>query len=264
MRAWVGEEKWPLVEKHLRFYQLDSHVDGRLSVSDEEAFQRYAEAIQREEPDVVVFDPLESFAGGSLNSDSSMGQTLRDIQTLVRLGKPDCATIIVHHSRTGKAGINSATGLESSSFNRNSKVLFNKTRGQIHLVPRCPDNHNLLLLACGKNSNGPRFDPIGIRLNTETMIYEVDPTYVAPSLAEAQGAPAGPNRAITAEQVLAVVLQGPISRKQLVDRLMGVTGKAKSVVYTAIKRAEDTTICLDENDRYVPVSELGKPEADTP
>jgi hypothetical protein len=51
------------------------------------------------------------------------------------------------------------------------------TRGQINIAPGSPDSNDLLVISCGKCSNGKEFAPFAIRLNTQTMIYENAPDF---------------------------------------------------------------------------------------
>jgi hypothetical protein len=44
----------------------------------------------------------------------------------------------------------------------------------INIVPAKEDDNEMLILTCGKNSNGREFGPIAVRLDPDTMIYEVD------------------------------------------------------------------------------------------
>ena len=82
----------------------------------------------------------------------------------------------LHHALTGKAGASKATGFDRASFGRNSKTLHAWTRAQINLAPVDADSNERLIVACGKCSNGREFQTFAVRLNPDTMIYEVDPT----------------------------------------------------------------------------------------
>jgi hypothetical protein len=84
--------------------------------------------------------------------------------------------VVLHHALTGKVGASKATGFDRASFGRNSKTLHAWTRAQINLAPVDPDSNDRLIVACGKCSNGREFSTFAIRLNPETMVYEVDST----------------------------------------------------------------------------------------
>ena len=61
-----------------------------------------------------------------------------------------------------RAGAAKAFGLERTGFARNSKVLQTWARGVVNVVPAEDDNNDTLVLACGKNSNGPEFAPVAV------------------------------------------------------------------------------------------------------
>jgi len=119
---------------------------------------------------VVVFDPLMAFAAGSLSTDSGMLLTCEKLLQLARLGVPTCAVVIVHHALNGLAGIKKAVGHDRSAFGRGSKILNQKTRGQINIAPVDAHSNAELVIACGKNSNGREFDPIGVELDFTRMV----------------------------------------------------------------------------------------------
>ncbi|MGA2871127.1 MAG: hypothetical protein ABSF34_18450, partial [Verrucomicrobiota bacterium] len=116
------------------------------------------------------------FAIGDLNKDADMKFTLQSLSRVCRKGNPRRAIIVLHHALTGKAGMARATGYDRASFGRNSKTLHAWTRAQINLAPVDPDTNDRLVIACGKCSNGKEFSPFAVRLNIESMIYEVDST----------------------------------------------------------------------------------------
>ncbi|MBA3830499.1 MAG: hypothetical protein H0X34_01120 [Chthoniobacterales bacterium] len=93
-----------------------------------------------------------------------------------------------------RAGAVKAFGLERTGFARNSKMLQTWTRGLINIVPGSANDNETLVLTCGKNSNGPEFVPVAVRLNPETMIYEVAPDFDVSSWREqlASGKPQRP------------------------------------------------------------------------
>ncbi|HEY0548311.1 MAG TPA: hypothetical protein VGF13_01845, partial [Verrucomicrobiae bacterium] len=49
-------------------------------------------------------------------------------------------------------------------------------RRQINLAPADGDSNGRLIIACGKSNNGKEFQPFGVQLNNDTLIYEIDPT----------------------------------------------------------------------------------------
>ena len=48
------------------------------------------------------------------------------------------------------------------------------TRAQINVAPVRPDDNSVLILVSGKCSNFTEFEPFAVRLNPDSLIYEVD------------------------------------------------------------------------------------------
>lgn len=172
LKKWVTKD-WKRVDKKLKIHTLETDADSLLYLSDPENGRRVETIIRKLNPDILAFDPLRDFGFGDLNADADMAATLRELGRVARAGNPDRALIVLHHAITGRAGVAKAFGLERTGFSRNSKVLQTWARGMINVVPAKEESNDTLVLTCGKNSNGPEFAPIAVRLNAE-MIYEVD------------------------------------------------------------------------------------------
>src|SRR5262249_8380179 len=127
-----------------------------------------------------------------------------------------------------------------SSFGRNSKVLHSWARGQINVAPGSPDSNDLLVLSCGKCSNGREFAPFAIQLNPQTMIYEPVPDFDLQAW-ERELSGQKSRREVTSETVRELVQANP-SRKDLVRAIMEETGCGKTAAYDAIERAEKSKI----------------------
>ena len=166
---------WPVINKALAIHTLETDRDGWLSLDSEENQSAIADTIEKYAPDVVVFDPLNQFAIGDPNKDQDMAATCQAITRLCRKGNPQRAIVILHHTITGRAGTAKSFGMERAGYGRNSKVLQAWTRGQINLAPISEDNNDVLAVLCGKCSNGKEFPPFAVRLNHDTMLYEVAP-----------------------------------------------------------------------------------------
>lgn len=256
LRSWVGEADWQLVEANLQIHTLEQDHDQFLSLNDHGCKERIAHTIKEAQADVVVFDPLFAFGTGNLNTDSSMMGTCKMLAELGRVGKTDCAIIVLHHTLTGKAGTKKAVGWDRASCGRNSKALQFWTRGQINVAPASADNNGKLVIGCGKNSNGPEFEPFGIKLNPDTMIYEVDPEFdVEVWKADLDGdAPTTPKP--TPEAIAGLVEALPLKRKALAPVVMETFGCEKSTAYTLIKKAEGKTIRKNALREYEKIERL--------
>jgi AAA domain-containing protein/DnaB helicase-like protein len=171
LKKWAGKH-WTIVEEKLRIHTIESDTDSLRYVSDPENRRRVETVIRKLNPDILALDPLRDFGFGDLNTDADMAATLREVGHVTRADNPDRALILVHHAITGRAGVARAFGLERTGFARNSKVLHTWARGMINVVPAKEDSNDILILTCGKNSNGPEFPPIAVKLNPD-MIYDV-------------------------------------------------------------------------------------------
>jgi len=70
-----------------------------------------------------------------------------------------------------------AVGFEKGGFARNSKVLQAWSRSMFNIAPRDAEDSSLLIVACGKCSDGKEFDPVGVRYNSESGLYVVDASF---------------------------------------------------------------------------------------
>lgn len=242
IRKWVGEDSWTKVEANLVLHTLENDIDGLLSLTDHPSKERLAHAVKAAGADVVVFDPLYAFALGNLNTDAAMRKTCEAISELAKLGNPDVAIIIVHHALTGKAGAQKATGFDRASFGRGSKALQFWTRGQINVAPANENDNTRLVVACGKNSNGPDFQPFGIALNPGTMTYEIDPEFELEKWKMEIGGGSSSDGKATPEGIAALVKDLPLGRKDLTALIMEEFMCGKSTAYNLIKNADGKSI----------------------
>ena len=236
LRRWAGPD-WPQVNARLALHTLETDADGFLSLDNEGTQRRIAATIAQQKPDVVVWDSLYNFGAGDLNSDEDMSRTLLAVSRLTKTGNANRCPVVLHHAITGKTGAARATGFDRSSFGRNSKVLHSWTRAQINLAPGTADNNEVLVVSCGKCSNGREFAPMAIRLNADTLIFESAPDF---DMQEWQGQVTGaaPNRRhITANDVRELT-EPSQKRIDLVKAVMAETGCGKTAAYDAIEKAE--------------------------
>jgi hypothetical protein len=155
--------------------------------------------------------------------------------------------VVLHHALTGRSGAARASGYDRSSYSRNSKVLHSWTRGQINIAPGSADSNDILVLTCGKCSNGKEFAPFAAQLNPVTMIYEPAPDF---DFAAWQGEVSGkPDRTPVMTPARVRELCKPLSTKvELAKAIMGDSGCAKATAYRYIIRANGKTIRFNKAD----------------
>ena len=240
LRNWVGPGDWAKVNQQLSIQTLGTDADAFLSLDGSRTQDRIADAIRHADPGVVAFDSLYNFGVGDLNKDEDMTATLLTLSRLTRAGNHERVPLVLHHALTGKAGAARATGYDRASFGRNSKVLHSWTRGQLNVAPGSPDSSDTLVLSCGKVSNGKEFAPFAVRLNPETMIYEVAEDFDMEGWKrDVTGKRV--KRNVKPETVRELVAENP-TRPALVRAIMAETGCGKSAAYEATEKAEQLRV----------------------
>lgn len=239
--AGVDEDEKSRIDEHLRLHTLEHAHDSALRLKGGNA-SAVARLLSKAKPDVLFIDPLNAFAKGSLNSDDGMLDTLHELELLAKEANSDVAIIIVHHTRTdGRAHLD-AVGPNRSNYGRGSKALHGWSRGTFNIAAGSPDDSSKILVACGKNSNGPDFEPFGALRNPDTLLFERDPSFrLDVWKQEMSGKPAG-RLLLTPEQVAGFVADRPLNRQDLLEVIMEESGCAKSKAYQAIKDAQTQTI----------------------
>ncbi len=231
LKQWAGN-RWPEIDDKLLIHTLETDEDSLVNIESSEG--RIRAAIKKFQPDIVVFDPLNAFSLGDLNSDADMRWVCLKLAQIVKQGNANRALVVLHHSLTGRAGAAKATGFDRSSFGRNSKVLLALTRAQINLAPGSETDNETLVVSCGKNSNGREFPPFAVRLNSGTMIYEVVRDFNFDAWKDAIAGK--PKKKCTAEQMAALVDETGNSKADLVK---------KAEAQTKVSRAQGNRVVDD-------------------
>ena len=238
MAAWIGEKAFKLVDESILLHTLENEHDGFLSLADKLNSELIHGGIVDANATGVVFDPLNAFTSKSLNNDGEMLSTCRGLHKLATMRRPTNDVIILHHSLAGKAGMKKAIGADAGSYGKGSKAFTQWLRGQLNIASASNDGSDLVV-ACGKNSNGPWFEPFGIMLNSATMVYEVNPHFDLGAWKESIGVGEMPEvKKLNATAV--GELAGPIAipKTELVGLIMDEYGVAKSRAYKVIAEAE--------------------------
>jgi len=232
-----------LVEGYNNFFYL----------SDEENRRILRQMITPAQPGVLIFDPLVRFAAGNLATSGGMDATFEAFAELANCGREGCSLVVLHHALTGLEGMKRAYGFNRGSFGRDSKALVGWFRGQINLVPTSEEDNTKLAVISAKGNNGEEFKPFGIKLNRDMMIYEVDATFdYAVSKAMIEGESVTKQK-LDPENVALLVTDIPLTKKDLVERIMEESGCQKSKAYKAILAAEGVTIKRNGYGLYIPM-----------
>lgn len=239
LRDWINDEAaWKKVNEQLIIHTIETDEDGFLNLDASETVRRIDELIEQTKPDIIGFDSLYNFGDGDLNSDVDMRRTLTALSRITRRNNPERACVVLHHAQTGKAGAARAIGYDRSSFGRNSKVLHAWTRGQINVAPGSKEDNEVLIIACGKSSNGKPFEPFAIRLNQQTMIYEIEDDFDLKAWESVVRGKKTSEPLVSVEMV-ADLYKGEMTNTELIKAIMDETGCSKSLAYRKVKEAQE-------------------------
>jgi len=235
----VTDEEVALIEDNLILHTIENDDDVYMRVEDPREAREIEAAIQDYRATFNVFDPLNTFTALDLNSDQGMREVCSRISQMVKRGDPSRVPLVLHHAITGKAGAAKAVGWDKSSFGRNSKVLQAWARSQFNLAPRDPDDNSLLLLSCGKCSEGREFAPMGLRYHHASGLYTVDPDFDLDQFKEeVQGETRRPDRCPVPKVVEILRRYQPLTRADLKRKIAAECGITTRAAHDKIERAE--------------------------
>jgi hypothetical protein len=171
-------EQTALVDAHILILAMTDDEDGELNAGSPESMARLRVTLETEKPGALILDPWADVVAGDENKTADVILTLRILRAAVRRCAPTAAVVIVHHGRTGAANVAQAgDAYNAGNFGRGGKALYSAVRAEIQLAPGDRDDDRRLVLACGKNSDGPKFATRGIVFDPELMDYTVDPDF---------------------------------------------------------------------------------------
>ena len=166
------------LDAHLLVMALTDDEDGDLNTGSREAMARLAVTLRKHRPDVVILDPWADMVAGDENKTEDIVATLRTLRPIFRKECPGAAIIPIHHSRTGAGNVAQAgDNFNAGNFARGAKAFFSAMRAEIQIAPGDRDDPNKIVVACGKNSDGPRFAPRGVVFNPNSYAYDPDPSF---------------------------------------------------------------------------------------
>ena len=207
MTANLSEDDRSKVNESLRILNIMAMDFCSISMADgSQQRERIKATLESWPADIVVIDPLRDAGSGDLNGDADMTATTTAISATIRRDNPKRVPLIVHHGRTGAVEASKVFGDDAASFGRNSKALFGWLRSQINIAPAGVNHPGIVIVGCGKCSDGPKWEPFAARLNDRTRFYEVIEDF---DLHEWERQAVNPSKrnavAPTPEQVLEVV-----------------------------------------------------------
>jgi replicative DNA helicase len=202
-----------------------------------------ARVLRRVSPEVVILDPWCNFSSAQNENDAAqVTEALgRIFGLLARNARPDVALILVHHARSGRAGLAAAAGWDAGAYARGSKSLTAAARAQLNLAPGTQTCGDVLVLGCGKINDGPRFARLGVRLDGATMRYSPDPDFDLEAWESELGAPMGARTPKASPEAVAQILHqagGRLpNRPALIERVRQQLGVGRSRAQTVVTAA---------------------------
>lgn len=253
MLAPFTDSERALVDQHLLLPAQVHPGDTDSWLGSIETQARVMLTLERHRPDVVVFDPLGTFAPGDTTTPGDMSEALRLIRGLVTTAAPNAAILLLHHARTGRANIAQGVGYDSANFAAGGKPLYGVARCQMNLMPGSADDDTKLVLACAKSNNCQRFAARGLRFSIADRSYHVDPAFdVRAWLADVEGSRTSTSR-LPANQVAELCGDG-IPRARLAQMVVKKLGCSRPQAYRYIARAIDEGAIETKDDKMVRVS----------
>ena len=177
MTAALTLEKQALVDAHIFFHIVREVDDAFINLGSDDIRKKWLDTIEATAPDCIWVDPFGEVNAGDINKDADVRHTLRELTKVCRRFNQQTAIIIIHHGRTGRQNIAQAVGWDKGNFALGSKALYSGARSQINIAPADPDDHSRIVVSCGKSNDAKPFDPVGLKLNEDTMLYDIDSTF---------------------------------------------------------------------------------------
>jgi hypothetical protein len=178
MLAARTEAERALVDENLAIMAMTEDEDGDINTGSPESMKRLSLTLSERKADVIVFDPFADMIDGDENKTQDVVSTLRTLRQIVRKAAANAAVLLIHHARTGASNVVQAgDNFNAGNFARGAKALYSAVRAEIQLAPGDRDNANMVVMLCGKNSDGPKFAPRGVIFNADDCSYTLDPSF---------------------------------------------------------------------------------------
>ena len=187
MGAGLDAERIARLDLHIRMATLERPEDAFISVATPENVSKWRATLEAYPPDVLWADPWGDLLDGEANSDEDARRTLAALRHLLRRVNPEAAIVILAHSRTGAANIRQAIGYDAANFGKGSKALYSAARCVWNLAPGDETENPSIVAVHAKSNDAPRERPRALRLDAETMLYNLAPDFDFDAWAEEVG-----------------------------------------------------------------------------
>lgn len=171
MSQGLTPEQIGLLEEHLRMATLENPGDAFINLGDSENVARWERTIQTCRPEVLWADPWGDVLAGD-GFDRDVRETLTTLNRLARQANPDCAIVVLAHSRTGAQNIALAVGFGAADFGKGSKALYSAARAVVNLAPYDESDNPAIVCVCAKSNDAPRFQAFLMSMDACTHTYD--------------------------------------------------------------------------------------------
>jgi hypothetical protein len=222
------------ISNSIFFHTIENEFDPFFNFSNTQDILTLQQAINDTKADIIVIDPLNDKFDGDTNSDADMRALITSILKACLYGNPKRSILLLHHARTGKSGASGAIGLDRASFGRGSKALHAAARSIWNFAPADENDPAKFVLACGKNSDGKEFEPIGIKFKDGA--YWTDKEFDIQTFKEQLGIVSQTKPSPT-QYVTKAINAGYSKKTDIINYLTQEMGLSKSTAYRYVETA---------------------------
>ncbi|MDD5705847.1 MAG: AAA family ATPase [Kiritimatiellae bacterium] len=177
MSAGLSEAELSRLDAHVFMATLEQPDDPYVTLQDPANVERWRMTLEERRPDVLWVDPWGDVQAGEANAETDTRWTITELLKLMAGANPNGAVVVLAHARTGARNIMEAVGYDGANFGKNSKAMYSCARCVFNLAPGSEDENPMILVACAKNNDGPRPPTFALRLDPDSMTYEVAPGF---------------------------------------------------------------------------------------
>ena len=223
--------------------ELDEHVKllefdwGSISLGDLKMVTALRKLIEEFEPDLVIFDPFNQFAGDDKAKECK--EAMDGIKHILDAAKKPPACMIVAHHRKKREG-DAHKGRQLADLIAGSYLMQSNPRCVLCYVPFNPadENDNRVVVLCPKKNNGKFKGPATAWTLCEHG-FEPVPDFDYKAWQDGGGEDKEPKTKIRLEHLQEVFAGGALTREETGRKLMSLTGAGRSAVSEAIGKDKE-------------------------
>lgn len=241
MNVGLTAEQIATLGAHVSLATLEGPEDTHISLASPDNVERWRLTLDEHRPDVLWCDPWGDILDGDSNGDDDARKTLAVLRRLLRRVNKDAGLGILAHSRTGAANILQAIGYDAANFGKGSKALYSSARCVWNLAPGDESEEPPVVMVHAKSNDTRKEKPFAIRLDPETMTYNLEEGFdldqwQADLSARARGK-RGPKKGPTmTEEQAAEVLGDKVGTSAEVIQILRDKGATKDNAIDLVKR----------------------------